>query len=237
MELETGDVVLCTVDRIVGTTVFVHIDSVGKDLEGSLVFSEVASGRIRNIRDYVFPKKKIVCKVLRISGNHIDLSLRRVTLKEQKEIKERYKKERSFISMLNTILKDKAQKVLEEITKEETLSDFMQEAKENPKKLENLVGKTDAKKILDILKTEKQKKTIIRKEISLKSNDSNGLDEIKNLFSDLKDITVTYIAAGKYSLKKEAIDLKQADQELRTAIEMIEKKAKKEDMDFSILKK
>ena len=79
MNLEAGDVVLCTVDRIVGTTVFVNIEGDG---EGSIVFSEIAPGRIRNIRDYVVPKKKIVCKVLRISGNRMDLSFRRVTLKE-----------------------------------------------------------------------------------------------------------------------------------------------------------
>src|SRR3989304_7287072 len=126
MSLEEGDVVLCTVDRIVGTTVFVHIEGNG---EGSIVFSEVAPGRIRNIRDYVVPKKKIVCKVLRISGNHIDLSLRRVTLKEQKEIKERYKQERSFASILRTVLKEKAEDVLEKISRRESVHDFLQNIK------------------------------------------------------------------------------------------------------------
>ena len=101
MALESGDVVLCTVDRIVGTTVFVNIEGNG---EGFIVFSEIAPGRIRNIRDYVFPKKKIVCKVLRISADRVDLSFRRVTLKEQKELKERYKEERSLINILRTIL-------------------------------------------------------------------------------------------------------------------------------------
>ena len=77
MELEEGDVVLCTVERIVGTIVFVRIKGDG---EGSITMSEIAPGRIRNLRDYVVPKKKIVCKVLRISPNrNTDLSLRRVT--------------------------------------------------------------------------------------------------------------------------------------------------------------
>ena len=89
MNIEEGDIVLCTVDRIVGTNVFVKIDERGKEHEGCIVLSEVAPGRIRNLRDYVFPHKKIVCKVLRISGDRIDLSLRRVTQKEQKALKER----------------------------------------------------------------------------------------------------------------------------------------------------
>jgi translation initiation factor 2 alpha subunit (eIF-2alpha) len=49
MELEPGDLILCTVDRIVGTTVFVKMQ--GTDKEGSIVFSEVSPGRIRNIRE------------------------------------------------------------------------------------------------------------------------------------------------------------------------------------------
>ena len=81
--LEVGDIVLCTVDRIVGTVVFVKIKGYG---EGSIIMSEIAPGRIRNLRQYVVPKKQIVCKVLRISGDRIDLSLRRVTQKEKKEV-------------------------------------------------------------------------------------------------------------------------------------------------------
>src|SRR3989338_10833116 len=113
MELEVGDNLLCTVDRIVGTVVFVKMHFGKEETEGSIVFSEVAPGRIRNIRDYVVPKKKIVCKVLRVSGNHIDLSLRRVTQKEQKELKEKNKQEKSFVSILNTVLKGKSESVLQ----------------------------------------------------------------------------------------------------------------------------
>ena len=57
MNIEEGDILMCTVDRIVGTVVFVKIDETGQ--EASIVMSEIAPGRIRNLRDYVFPKKKI----------------------------------------------------------------------------------------------------------------------------------------------------------------------------------
>ena len=234
MALESGDIVLCTVDRIVGTTVFVHIEGNG---EGSIVFSEVAPGRIRNIRDYVVPKKKIVCKVLRISGDRVDLSLRRVTLKEQKELKEESKQEKSFTSILKTVLKEKAEETIKKISEKESLSSFLSTARENPKELEDLVGKQDAKKIIDILKTQKKKKTIIKKEISLKSQDPNGLEMIKNIFEKINDIEIKYLSAGKYSLKKEAEDAKEADQKLREILETIEKKAKSHGMDFSIIKK
>jgi len=236
MTLEEGDIVLCTVDWIVGTTVFVHISDSGKDLEGSIVFSEVAPGRIRNIRDYVVPKKMIVCKILRISGSHIDLSLRRVTLKEQKEVKERYKQERSFISILKTVLGEKVEDVFEKISEKGTYN-FIQEIKENPKKLEALVGLNNGKKVLEILNAQKQKKQVIKKEIFLKSSEPNGIEIIKSILGNVKDAEVMYISAGKYSLKREDPDLKQADQKLREILDTIEKTAKKSGADFSIIKK
>src|SRR3989344_4876424 len=84
MELEIGENILCTVERIEGTVVFVSLDN---RKEGSIVVSEIAPGRIRNLRDYVVPKKKIVCKILRISDRgNVELSLRRVSAKERKEV-------------------------------------------------------------------------------------------------------------------------------------------------------
>ena len=234
MSLEEGDIVLCTVDRIVGTTVFVHIEGNG---EGSIVFSEVAPGRIRNIRDYVVPKTKIVCKVLRVSGNHVDLSLRRVTLKEQKELKERYKQEKSFISILKTVIGEKANDVLEKISREEGIHDFLQRIKENPKELESVVGAQNSKKILEILGTQKQKKAVVKKEIMLKSTAPNGVEAIKDALEGISGTEIRYLSAGRYSLKREDDDLKQADQKLREILDIIEKRAKAAGLNFSILKK
>src|SRR3990167_2683019 len=133
--IEQGDLVLCTVERIEGTVVFVKVLANGKEIDGSIVTSEIAPGRIRNLRDYVVPKKKIVCKVLRISerGN-FELSLRRVTPKERKEVMDAEGQERAYKSILKKILGEKTPEVLKEIQKEESLTDFFQSAKENPKR-------------------------------------------------------------------------------------------------------
>lgn len=234
MELEVGDVVLCTVDRIVGTIVFVKIEGDG---EGNIIISEIAPGRIRNLRDYVVPKKKIVCKVLRISGDRIDLSLRRVTQKEQKEIKEQYKQEKSCISILKSVLGEKADKIIKEILEEEKIYGFLQEAKENPKKLEKLIGKEDSEKILNILKAQKQKKAIIKREISLTTTKPNGLKLIKNLLGYAKEANIKYISAGRYSIRTESINPKTADNKLKEITNEIEKKSKKQGIDFNIVEK
>lgn len=235
MDLESGDIVLCTVDRIVGTTVFVRIEGNG---EGSIVFSEVAPGRIRNIRDYVVPKKKIVCKILRISGDRIDLSFRRVTLKEQKEIKERDKLEKSYESIIRGVLGDKAREIIEKILKKERVFDFLQKAKENSEELERIVGIENSKKILEIITSQqKQKKGIIKREILLKSLDPDGVELIKQILGDIEGVDIRYLSAGKYSLKRESEDIKDADQKIREIVEMIEKRAKSKGIFFSISKK
>ena len=238
MALEEGDIVLCTVESIIGTNVFVKLKDNNKEVEGCIVMSEIAPGRIRNIRDYVVPKKQIVCKVLRISGDRIDLSLRRVTLKEQKEVKERYNQEKSYESILRSVLGEKAEKTMELISKNGKIYDFLNEAKENAKELEELTGKENAKKILDIISVQqKKKKVVIKREISLTSTDSLGIETIKKLLTGIKEAKVSYISAGNYILKIESDDLKKADNELRDILVGLEKSAKKVGAEFSIIKK
>src|SRR3989304_8342081 len=79
---EEGEILQCTVTSVQSHSVFVRIDEYG--INGMIHISEVAPGRIRNIRDFVREGKKIVCKVLKINQekNHIDLSLRRVSRSE-----------------------------------------------------------------------------------------------------------------------------------------------------------
>lgn len=232
--LEVEDIVLCTVDRIVGTTVFVKIDDIG---EGSIIFSEIAPGRIRNIRDYVVPKKRIVCKVLRISGDRIDLSLRRVTQKETKEIIERSKQEQSYKAVLKSVLGDNAQKAIDKITKERSITEFCEAAKTDLSELKKIVGEENAEKIQEILKKQKKKRTELKKEFALSSTSPDGLNEVKKVLSDHKKVLIKYISAGKYSIKSEAEDLKKADNLIRGVLNEIEKHAKKNGMKFSIKEK
>ncbi len=232
--LEEGDVVLCTVDRIIGTVVFVNIEGNG---EGSIITSEIAPGRIRNLRDYVVPKKRIVCKILRITEGRINLSLRRVTQKERKEAMERYKQEKSYESLLRTILKEKVGKTLKKMEEEGGIYSFLEEAKKDSAELEKLAGKDSAKKIIEILKNQKQKKVILKKEFTLTTNESDGLDKIKKLLKKIPEAQIKYISAGKYSIKTEAENRKEADNKLGEIFSGIEKQAKVHSMNFAVKEK
>lgn len=226
MELEEGQIVLCTVDKIAGTTVFVRLED-GK--EGTIVTSEISSGRIRNIRDYVVPNKKIACKILRISKEHIDLSLRRVTAKEKKETLEAHKREKSLIATLKTI-SENPEKIINKIKEKSTLSEFFREAKENPKLLEKLMSKEEANKLIKILKEKKEKEVSVKKRISLQSQAENGLIVIKKILPE----QASYIAAGRFLITVKAQNYKEANAKMNEILEKLEKEADKENCEFSV---
>lgn len=233
--LEVGDLILCTVDRIVGTVVVVRIQEDGKEIEGNIVMSEIAPGRIRNIRDYVVPKKKIVCKVLRISpSGNIDLSFRRVSQKERKEVLEQEQLEKSYLSVLKSILGEKSEEIIKRILEKEKVFSFLEEAKKNPEGLEKIAGKENAQKILEILNAQKSKNKKIKKEINMTTIKSNGITLIKKILENFKGMEVKYIAAGKYSIETESEDIKSSDKKMRDMMNTAEKEAKKLGVEFIV---
>ena len=229
--LEEGDLVICTVDRIAGTVVFVKLEDGG---EGSIVLSEIAPGRIRNLREYVVPKKRIVCKVLRItdSGN-LELSLRRVSQKEKKEMFEKEQLEKSCLSIIKNVVKRDYNEILSKIKNEMGIVNFFEEIKKDPELIKKYFSEEESAKILTCLKDNKPKNRIIKEEISLFSTKPDGVLLIKKILSKLKDVNIKYIAAGRYLLEIEAENLKEADKKLKNYILEIGKEAKKEGMEFS----
>ncbi|MDD5253820.1 MAG: S1 RNA-binding domain-containing protein [Candidatus Nanoarchaeia archaeon] len=104
---EESDVVICTVKKILPHSVFVDLDEY-ENLEGMLHISEVAPGRIRNLRDYVIEGKKLVCKILKVDTyqRQIDLSLRRVPISLMKKKNEEYKQEQKAEKLLEFLAKN-----------------------------------------------------------------------------------------------------------------------------------
>jgi len=234
MALEEGDIILCTVERIVGTTVFVTIQDNG---EGTIITSEIAPGRIRNLRSYVSPGRKIVCKILSIKGNQIHLSLRRVSTKEKKQVLEEHQKEKKCLATLKSLFPDKAKKICEDIKKSSSLIDFFEKAKTTPKIFEKYLGKDEIKKLVKILQQTKEKEKEIKILFSLSSKQGDGIKKIKSILDINKEnIKINYIAAGKYSLKTKAKNYKQADKQATEVLDEIEEKAKQEKMHFEKLK-
>lgn len=235
MAEQEGDLVLCTVNNVEGTTVFVTLEN-GKT--GTIVFSEVAPGRIRNIRDYAMPNKKIVCKILRISSNNMDLSLRRVTSKERGEVMEQFKQEQTAKSVFKSLLKEKAPQIESKILSSfATLSEFFNKAREDESIIEGYIPKEFVEQIKKVC--QKRKKEVeVKKIVKLKSLQPDGIKKIRILFNDAPEgIEITYLAAGTFQLKIKEEDYKKANTKMLDFTQKIQDKAKKNFEEFSIEEK
>ena len=231
--LEEDDIVLCTVKRIQGTTVFLDVHVNSHTIEGTMIFSEVSPGRIRNIREYVVPNKKIVCKVLRIQNNHPHLSLRRVTSKERDEVLEHHKKEKILEKIIKPILKDKTKmnETLAKIKSQYEPSDFLEEARENPKLLEKFFTKSQAAQLAKLLKSTKiEKDKTVKTKFKLTSSSPSGLKDIKSILDNTdknSNIKINYLGSSKFEIKITAQTYKDANAQLENTLENIKEKTKK----------
>jgi len=229
MQLKEEDLVMCTVKSIEGTTIFLEIEGNG---QAQMTLSEVAAGRIRNLREYVVPNKKIVCKVLKILNGTPQLSLRRVTGKEKEEIRERYKKERTFQAILKTTVKN-SEEVINKIKEKYEIWKFYDEAQKNPEILSSFVEKTDLQKITKALFEKKEKEKEIKKIFVIKSFSENGLNEIKEIL-DIKNSEIHYLGSSNFSITTRAQDFKDAKSRIDEILQEIEKKAKEKKLEFEI---
>ena len=232
-KLNENDVILCTVKRIEKTTVFLEIAGYG---QGTMIFSEVSPGRIRNIREYVVPNKKIVCKVLRIKDGHPELSLRRVKAKERDEVLETHKKEKILANVLKPVIKEKTPEILEKIKEKYQLAEFLDEARENPDLIETFVTKTQATELKKIFAEKKEKEKEVSKIIILKTNKESGLKDIKeSLKTD--EAKINYLGSSKFSILVKDKNYKNANSKLDQIIEEIKKKAKTSGIKFELKEK
>jgi translation initiation factor 2 subunit 1 len=232
-EIYEEGLVMCIVDRIESNTVFVKLEN-GK--EGTLIISEIAPGRIKNLREYVVPNKKILCKVLRVQGDHINLSLRRVSSKERKDFMESYNQELTLKSAFKQVLKDKSNETQEKIKEKfSSLKEYVENAKQNSDLIKEYIPK-EFQELIEKIINKKQKDIEVKKTIKVKSLAPDGLIKIKNIFSTKAEtIKITYLAAGLLQIKSKAEDYKKAEQKLSALIQELEKRAKQNSCEFEVL--
>lgn len=228
-DYQEGDVVLCTVERIEPTSVFVRLPN-GK--EGTLIISEIAPGRIKNLREYVVPNKKIACKILRASGDRVDVSLRRVTSKEKVELMEKYKQEQTAKSAFSQVLKEKAKDIEAKILKDfPSMADFVSKAREDAGVLAKYIPKESLEQISKVIQ-KKQKDIEVKKDVKVKCLAEDGIVRIKKIFSAPENIKVTYLGAGHFSISIKAKNYKEANHTMTQYLENIQKQCKQSNCEF-----
>ncbi|NTV24218.1 MAG: S1 RNA-binding domain-containing protein, partial [Nanoarchaeota archaeon] len=209
---EDSDLVLCTVTNIQYSSVFVNIDDY--NVSGMIHISEIAAGRIRNIRDYVKEGKKVVCKVLKVypEKGHVDLSLRRVNENQRRNKVNEVKFEQKAESIIEQVAKANnmpVEKLYAEVTKP-ILKDYQylhhafEDVVAEHLNLSNVLDKKIAEQITELV-MQRFKPQII--EISgvliLSSYEGNGIETIREALlkgAAVDSVTITYLGGGKYKL-------------------------------------
>ncbi len=225
---EEGEIVLCTVKKILYHSVFAVLDEYEK-IEGMIHISEISPGRIRNIRDYVKEGKQIVCKILKIDKQkgHIDLSIRRVGTNQKRNKNSEWKQEHKAEKLLELVGKD-LNKDIATMYKEvgyslreeygslnKAFERFVLEPEEVkefklPRKLEETL-------ISIVLEKIQPKKAEVSGILDLSLETSNGIEIIKKTLTDLQkgEISITYLSAPRYKVGVTASDYKTAEGILR----------------------
>ena len=222
MLLKPDSIVMCTVKSIEGAIVFVNIEGGG---EGSIVMSEVAAGRIRNLREYVFPNKKIVCKVLRMaSDGHAELTLRRVTGKEREESQERFRKEKTFASLITSVVEN-APQVLEKIKAKYELADLFDAVRTQDKILEEFMKKEEAQRLVTMIAEKEEREKTAKQLCTLKTAAENGISDIKHILS-VPEVQIHYLGSSQFSVSATGANFKEANTKVNIAWKEIEKRAK-----------
>ena len=231
------ELVLSTVTKVLPHVVFVNLDEYDKG--GLIHISEVAPGRIRNIREYVELGKKIVCKVLRVDQQqgHIDLSLRRVSEIERKakleEIKQEQKAEK-VIELAARELKQKTQEIYEVITAKvfEQYSFvylFFKDIAVGSVKAEKYIADKKLSELIQTVVEErfKPQHVQIKGYFALHCYASNGVEIIKEALIGAEKkakksvLAFLYMGGGKYKMTIEAENYKDAEQTIEEVTEFV----------------
>lgn len=236
---EKGELVIGTVTRIANHGAYVQLDEFGNK-EGMIHISEIALSWVRNIRNFVREKQKVVAKVLRINPQKgfIDLSLRRVTEQQRRQkIQEwkRIQKAEKLLEMAATKIGKTLDEAYEEVGKKleatygSIYKGFELVSEKGSTILEDLgIGKDWIGIITEIAKTHVEPpKVSIARTIEMTCWKRSGIDAIKKAFREalqvLKDeeinVNIYTLGAPKYRIEITADDYKQAETTLEKIID------------------
>lgn len=234
---EEEEILLCKVSKIFPNSVFVDLLEYGE--QGLVHISEIAPGRIRNLRDYVTEGKQIVCKVLRIdrAKGHIDLSLRRVSSHQRQAKLDEIKQELTAETLIQNMSKklqrpvqELYQKVTEKVFKEYShLYLCFKDVAAGEADLEKLgVEKKIAEDLTaTILERFKPPKITVKGEIKIQSYAPDGIEKIKAVLLEIGKISPTinifYLGGGRFKVSIEDIDYKPAEQNVKKIQNILEK--------------
>jgi len=227
---EYGELVIATIIKVTEYGAYANLEEYNK--RGLLHISEITSGRVRRIRDYVKEKQKMVLKVIRVNveKGQINLSLRRVTKRERIEKNKSWKRNRKGEALLKEVAEkvglhihevyQKAGVILEE--KYGLYEGFEEVVKEGTEFLTKLDISEELAKVIAKVAEEriKIKMVKVRGVLEVRCSKPNGVKCIQDAFISAwkshraKDAKIEFyvIATPRYSVEVSADNWKHAEE-------------------------
>jgi len=229
---EWGEFVLVIINRITPYAAWCSLQEY-PDVEGMIHVSEVSGKWVHDIRDFVKINKQYVAKVVKIDyqKNSVNLSLKRVSERDEKEKINSFKKEQRAEKMLEhaaTELGKTLDQAYEEVgfllqEKFGELSVAFEEARKSKESLAKVgIPNEWIEAIAKIAESSFQEKEfIIKADLELKSYSGNGVEEIKDILAAIEKIgaVVKYISAPIYRVEVRGKDAKALEKKLVESLE------------------
>ncbi|MFO8110827.1 MAG: translation initiation factor IF-2 subunit alpha [Thermoplasmata archaeon] len=242
-----GELVLGNVQTVKDFGAFIELE----EYEGKIGFihiSEISSGWVKRIRDYIREGQKRVCKVLRVDKRqaHIDLSLKQVNEHQRREKLQAWKNHQKAEKLLSLVAEE-LDKTIDECYDEfaydliETMGSLYEAFEECTLNKDALKKAGFQGEWVDVF-TRIARDNISPPYISimgylkLSSRRENGVDHIKEALSTFGDVggskvEVSYMASPKYRVDIRSTDYKIAEEifedQAQRAVEMIEERGGK----------
>ncbi len=226
---EIDEFVYCTVTSVQSHSVFVKLEEYG--VGGMIHISEVAPGRIRNIRDFVVENKPVVCKVIGINQErgHIDLSLRRVTESQRRAKVNDIKQEQKAEKIVELVAKqlditplELYNQISEKISEKfsSLFEAFMAVSKGQVLISELGIPEQVSKALGDaVMQRIKPPVVEVKGKLAITSYDADGISVVKDALKLAlqEGVSVSYLGGGTYLLKVTAGNYKVAEQVMEKA--------------------
>jgi translation initiation factor 2 subunit 1 len=242
---EEGELVIGTITKVQGFGAFVSLDEY-PNKEGFIHISEIATGWVKRIRNFVREKQKVVCKVVHVdeAKKHIDLSLKKVNDHQRREKIQDWKNAQRATKLFEMVAHDLGKSVEQcynefgesLVKKYGTLYAAFEECAYDTNTLKNDGFSGDwLKKFEEIAKVSITVPFVeIKGMLCLTSYLPDGVNHIKEALSiaeksEFDDVTIDikYISAPRYLIKIKAPDYKIAESQMKKAVERAEAYMKK----------
>jgi translation initiation factor 2 subunit 1 len=244
---EVDSLVVCRVKKVLDFGAFVELEEhLGK--EGFIHISEISTGWVKRMSDFLKEGQRIVCKVIDVdpSRNRIDLSLKSVTDHQRREKIDEWKNEQRAQNLLAILahrlgwsVEDCYEKFGKKLIKNfGSLYSAFEEASADESAFSKYKGAW-VKPLIDVAKENIEVPSVkIKGTLSMTSTAPDGIKKIRSLLQTIEDggVTVRYLGAPNYLIEVESTDYKTAEDVLKKNVKPVVDGAKKAGVEASFKK-